>query len=79
MSNDPILAQLQRIKGQLDGVMTMYQDDQSCIDVVRQVIAASNSLRSVAQKLLSGEASRCNEERRVEDLQEILKEVFKYS
>jgi CsoR family transcriptional regulator, copper-sensing transcriptional repressor len=78
MPNDPILIQLKRIKGQLDGVISMYEDEQTCVDVVRQVIAARNSLGSVAQKLLFGEANKCTKERRVEDLNEILREVFRY-
>lgn len=78
MNNDPVLTQLKRIKGQLDGVISMYEDERTCVDVVRQVIAARNSLGSVAQKLLFGEANKCSREQRVEDLNEILKEVFKY-
>jgi DNA-binding FrmR family transcriptional regulator len=78
MPNDPILTQLKRIKGQLDGVIAMYEDEQTCVDIVHQVIAARNSLGSVAQKLLFGEANRCTKERRVEDLNEILREVFRY-
>jgi CsoR family transcriptional regulator, copper-sensing transcriptional repressor len=78
MPNDPILTQLKRIKGQLDGIIAMYENEQTCVDVVHQVIAARNSLGSVAQKLLFGEANRCTKERRVEDLNEILREVFRY-
>lgn len=78
MSDDQIVLQLRRIRGQLDGVLTMYEDERACVDIVRQVIATSNSLRRVARDLLTGEASRCTRERRVEDLDEILKEVFKY-
>ena len=77
-AQDDITLQLKRIKGQLDGVLEMYQDEKTCVDVVRQVIAARNSLSSVAQKLLSGEAKRCTKERRIEDLDDILKELFKY-
>jgi len=76
--SDPVLLQLKRIRGQMDGIITMYEAEKTCVDVVRQVIAARNSLGSVAQKLLSVEASRCTKERRVEDLHEILKEAFKY-
>jgi DNA-binding FrmR family transcriptional regulator len=78
MSNDPVLTQLKRIKGQLEGIIAMYEDEKSCVDIVRQVIAARNSLGSVAQKVLFGEANKCTKERRVEDLNDILKEVFRY-
>ena len=56
----------------------MYENEQTCIDVVRQVIAARNSLGRVARDLLTGEASRCSKERNVEELEEVLKEVFRY-
>jgi DNA-binding FrmR family transcriptional regulator len=76
--SDQTLTQLKRIKGQLDGVVSMYEDERACVDIVRQVIAVRNSLSRVARDLLTNEASRCNRERRVGDLDEILKELFKY-
>jgi DNA-binding FrmR family transcriptional regulator len=79
MSDDPILDQLNRIKGQVSGIIEMYQTDRGCIDVVRQVVAVRSSLGGVAQKILSGEVKQCTQERRAEDLDQILKEVFKYS
>lgn len=56
----------------------MYENEQACVDVVRQVIAARSSLGRVARDLLTGEANRCTKERNVEELEEILKEVFRY-
>ncbi|MBW7944511.1 metal-sensing transcriptional repressor [Patescibacteria group bacterium] len=78
MPSDPVLLQMKRIKGQLDGIIGMYENEQACVDVVRQVIAARNSLGRVARDLLTGEASRCTKERNVEELEEVLKELFRY-
>jgi DNA-binding FrmR family transcriptional regulator len=78
MSDDQIAAQLRRIRGQLDGILNMYEDERACVDIVRQVVAARSSLGRVARDLLTGEASRCSKEQRTEDLDEILKEVFRY-
>jgi len=78
MANDPIVNKLNRVKGQLDGITRMYEDDRQCVDVVRQIIAARNSLSSIARDLLTDEASACSKERRTEDLENILKEIFKY-
>ena len=75
---DPILTQLKRIRGQLDGIIKMYEDKRTCVDIVRQVIAARSSLGRVARNLLTNEATRCSKQRRNEDLDEILKEVFRY-
>jgi DNA-binding FrmR family transcriptional regulator len=78
MANDQVLLQLKRIKGQLEGIVSMYDDERACVDIVRQVIAARNSLGRVARDLLTNEANRCTKERRVEDLDEVLKEIFRY-
>jgi DNA-binding FrmR family transcriptional regulator len=72
-----MLAQLKRIRGQVDGVVRMYEDERSCVDLVRQVVAARNSLGRVARDLMTNEATRCSRERRLGDLDDILKEVFR--
>jgi CsoR family transcriptional regulator, copper-sensing transcriptional repressor len=77
MSNDPLLMQLKRIRGQIDGIIAMYESDQSCVNVVHQVLAARNSLGSVTRKLLFDKANRCTKERNVAELDEILKEAFR--
>ncbi len=75
---EPVPNQLKRIRGQLDGVIKMYDDERACVDIVRQVVAARSSLGRVARDLLTNEASNCSKERRMDDLDEILKEVFRY-
>lgn len=76
--NDQILSQLKRINGQITGIIQMYENERACVDIVHQVIAARNGLNNVARRLLTGEATQCTKERRIEDLDEILKELFKY-
>jgi DNA-binding FrmR family transcriptional regulator len=78
MTEDPTLLQLKRIRGQLDGIISMLEEGRSCVEIVRQVVAARSSLGRVARDLLSGEAGRCSREQRPEDLDAILKEVFRY-
>jgi len=77
-SPDKTLTQLKRIKGQMDGIIKMYDDERTCVDITRQVLAARNSLGTVARSLLVDEASRCSRSRRVGDLDDIIKELFKY-
>lgn len=77
-SADTIAPQLKRIRGQIDGILRMYEDERTCVDIVRQVVAARSSLGRVAKDLLSTEAVRCSKERRAEDLNNILNEVFRY-
>jgi DNA-binding FrmR family transcriptional regulator len=75
---DPILAQLNRINGQVEGIIRMYQDERICVDIVRQVVAVRSSLGRVARDLLSDEAKRCTRKNAVNDLDEVLKEIFRY-
>lgn len=76
-TNDAIVTRLNRISGQLAGIIKMYQADCSCVDVVRQVIAARNALSGVAKELLTDEASRCSRERKIDELEVILKELLR--
>ena len=78
MQKDKVLTQLKRIRGQLDGIIKMYEDERTCVDIVRQVVASRSSLGRVARDLLSTEATRCTKERKEDELDEILKEVFRY-
>jgi DNA-binding FrmR family transcriptional regulator len=77
-SQDKILAQLKRINGQIDGVVRMYEDERVCVDIVRQIMAVRSSLARVARDLLTDEASRCTKKRQAEELDAVLKELFRY-
>lgn len=77
--SDPLLTQLKRIRGQIDGVIAMYEQDRGCIEIVRQMMATRNSLTSVAREMFLNKAKRCSVENNVEELDDILKEMFKYT
>lgn len=76
--NDALLKQLKRIRGQIDGILRMYEDERACVDIVHQVTAVRNSLGRVTRELLTKEAVRCSRERTPEELDKILQEVFRY-
>lgn len=76
-NSDKVSAHLNRIKGQVEGIAKMYQEERDCIEIVQQVAAARNALGRVARDLLSGEATRCSREKRFADLDSVLKEVFR--
>jgi CsoR family transcriptional regulator, copper-sensing transcriptional repressor len=78
MNHDPALNQLKRVRGQLDGIIRMYEDERTCVDIVRQIIASRNSLSVVAKKLLMGEANRCTKRQDVNSLEKVVAELFKY-
>jgi CsoR family transcriptional regulator, copper-sensing transcriptional repressor len=77
-SQDKTLHQLKRIRGQLDGIIKMYEDQRPCVDITHQIVAARSSLGRVARDVLTCEANQCSREKRFDDLDAILKEVFRY-
>ena len=77
LSKDKVRVQLNRISGQIDGVIKMYDDERVCVDIVRQIVAVRNSLGTVARDLLTGEVVRCSREQKTQDLDKVLKEVFR--
>jgi len=46
-------------RGQLDGVLRMIEDDQYCIDVVNQIMAADAILHKSAQEILRAHLAGC--------------------
>jgi len=77
IKKDRILSQLKRTQGQIGGVIKMYEDDRSCVDIVRQIIATRNSLGRTAREFLTSEANRCSREQNPKELEVILKELFR--
>lgn len=75
---DQTLHQLKRIRGQIDGIIKMYEDGRPCVEITRQVVAARSSLGRVVRDVLTCEAAQCSREERLTELDDILKEVFRY-
>lgn len=73
LGKDAVIIKLKKAIGQLNGVLSMYEEERSCLDIVQQVAAARSALSSVARDLLADEASRCARCRTPEDFDRILK------
>src|ERR1700733_502035 len=56
---DNYAKRLRRIEGQVRGIAKMIEDDKYCIDVLTQISAANNALRSVALNLLDEHLGPC--------------------
>lgn len=64
LSRDPeakaaIARRLSRAVGQLKGVARMVEDDRYCPEVLTQVSAVQEALRSISQELLRAHLSNC--------------------
>lgn len=70
-------SRLERIKGQVDGIIRMYQDNRDCGEIVAQIAAARSALGSVGKMLLSEEAVTCSRSDKHDKLEKILKQLFK--
>lgn len=53
------VARLKRIEGQIRGITQMVQDDRYCVDVLTQLAAAQQALRSVGRELLRHHLKHC--------------------
>ena len=56
---DNYAKRLRKIEGQVRGVAKMIEGDKYCIDVLTQISAANNALRSVALNLLDEHLGHC--------------------
>jgi len=61
MSNDKekIISRLNRIKGQIDGIIKLIEDDNDCEVVFQQMKAAYSAMRSAIKFLLVNETGVC--------------------
>jgi len=76
-SEDKTITQLKRIRGQVDGLIRMYQNERSCVEIAHQITAARNSLSRVARDVLTNAANHCIKEKDQSQLNSILKELLK--
>ena len=50
---------LKRVEGQIKGIVSMYEEGRTCLDVVQQIAAARSALGSIAKDILTCESLRC--------------------
>jgi DNA-binding FrmR family transcriptional regulator len=60
-AKESALKRLQRIEGQVRGLIRMVEDDRYCIDVVTQISAARAALRKVEEEVLRDHVGHCVE------------------
>ena len=77
--DDPILKRLNRIKGQVDGIIKMYSDCRECSDVVTQIAAVRAALSGVGRELLKSEAVACAKDNKGSKLDKLLTQLFDIS
>lgn len=53
------LNRLKRIRGQIDGVIKMIEDEKYCIDILTQVLAINGSLKGLTTQILESHLNTC--------------------
>lgn len=74
-----MLKRLKRIRGQVDGVIRMYEECRECGDVVTQIAAVRAALSGVGKELLKSEAVACAKNNKGSKLDQLLKQLFDIS
>lgn len=76
---DIVLSRLNRIRGQIDGIIKMYSECRECGDVVTQIAAVRAALSGVGKELLKSEAVACAKNNKGGKLDKLLKQLFDIS
>jgi len=76
---DRVVARLNKIKGQVEGIIKMYGECRECSDVVMQIAAVRAALASVGKELLTDEAVACSRTQDRKKLDSVLKQLFDIS
>lgn len=59
---DKVLRQLKTVRGQLDGLIRMVEEDRYCIDISNQIMASQAILRNVNREVLHAHLNHCAKE-----------------
>ncbi|HEV8298561.1 MAG TPA: metal-sensitive transcriptional regulator [Acidimicrobiales bacterium] len=59
ITKDDYLKRLRRVEGQVRGLQRMIEEDEYCIDVLTQIIAATKALQSIAVGLVDEHVRHC--------------------
>ena len=76
---DLLLDRIRRVKGQVEGVEKMISDNQSCIEVINQIMAVRSALAMVATKLLTQESCKVTCRKDQEKFEEVINKLLNFN
>ena len=86
MENENTLRRLKTIEGHLRGVIRMVEQDEYCIDIIRQIQAVEAALNKVSSQILENHLNSCvitaiqgNDKKERERVLKEITEVFEMS
>jgi DNA-binding FrmR family transcriptional regulator len=66
---------MSKIKGQIEGVERMLEENRETLDIVQQIVAVNSALKKVGIEILKEETSNCVSDE--EKFEVLLKNLFK--
>ncbi len=77
-----IRSRLKRLRGQMDGIERMLDDNRPCVDILTQVAAAQQAMRGVGKLVVRNYLERCASQaiksgREQEVFDELMEVIFK--
>lgn len=75
--NSSVHNRIKRVKGQIEGIEKMLENERNCLEIVQQIVAARSALASIGREVLKGEAVSCSRNPEGEDFEEVIDKLFK--
>ncbi len=81
-----VLNRLKTVRGQIEGIIRMVEDDKYCIDISNQLLAAQSILKSTNKMILHSHLQHClhqsfddeaDKEEKIKELQILLDKLMK--
>jgi len=79
---EDVLPRLKRIRGQIEGIQRMVENDRYCVDILHQILATKRALEKVSEIILRNHIETCvtdsimsedeeDKRRKIEELMEV--------
>jgi len=75
MNNKDLTNRMSKIKGQIEGIERMIDEDRDSLDIVQQIVAVNSALKKVGIEILKDETSSCVTDK--DKFEVLLKNLFK--
>lgn len=69
-----VLKRIKIIRGQIDGIIKMIEDDRYCLDISYQVLAVQKSLKSLNNEIISSHLRHCVNDSMISDDEKLIEE-----
>lgn len=71
-----LLSRLNKVKGQIEGIISMVEEEEDCQLIFQQIKAAYNALKSAGKVLIIGDVEKCLYSRDERRLKKLLEKIF---